>query len=143
MPTLTNNTSKAITLPFWGGKQVRPGESIKVSKYFAGMYELGFTITNELLSPILDLHAAGLPVSLTDLADYQQLLIANTSGGIVSCVINGDSDHPFSVQSGQVQPISLNDDIWSLAITGSGGSNIYVTAVRKAAQSQGATQWQI
>lgn len=142
MPTLTNNTETAVPLPLWGGQSVDPGQSIQVAKYPESI-PAGLDLTNHLPSPLVSEHAGALPVALTGLSKYKTLLIHNNSGAVIECVINSDAGRPFHVMDGQSQPITLNGDVWSLDITGTGGGDVYVVCATKARQNEGATQWQI
>lgn len=81
-------------------------------------------------SPITKLHDAVLPVELTGLAGYVQILITNNSGDVVSCVFNGDTDNSMKLLDGTSQPIDNEKDIDTLDITGDGTTSVYVYGVK-------------
>ncbi len=142
MPTLTNNTEAAIPLPLWGGQSVDAGQAIQVAKYPESI-PAGLDLTNHLPSPFVAEHAGALPVALTALSKYKTISIANDSGAVIECSFNEEETPSLYLLHGQVQPISLNGDVWSLAITGDGEGSVYVVCAKKARQNEGATKWQI
>lgn len=123
-----NNTAAAITAP--GMLTVEPGAEAtsRDGRYLP--LASGLTVVIHRKAPWTTIHDAALPVSVTSgLAKYNQLVILNTSGDVVSLIVNGDSSNVRKIQDSRELIINQNREIDKLTITGSGAGSVALYGV--------------